>query len=265
MPIAGASEQWGQVERIRGRVAGAALAQALDAPDRVVESAGSRGREQLAHLLCDEAAGRPRPFGRAGELRPQLGRCVAIPTGHVSRWHDRTMMQPSASSGAVPNEYSSAPSSAATMTSRPVLKPPSTRRRTRPRRPFATSACWVSARPSSHGRAGVLDRRAAGSRRCRRWRRRYGSTSACALATPAATSRRRSRRRASPRSRRRGFTSPQVEDQLRQVLDRVDVVVRRRRDQRRRRAACCAGARSPRSPCAPGSGRLRRASSPARP
>ncbi len=56
----------------------------------------------------------------------------------------------------MPNENSSAPSSAATTTSRPVLKPPSTRTRTRPRSPFATSACWVSASPSSHGAPACL-------------------------------------------------------------------------------------------------------------
>ena len=39
VPIAGASEQRRQVERVRGRVAGAPLAQALDPPDRVVETA----------------------------------------------------------------------------------------------------------------------------------------------------------------------------------------------------------------------------------
>ena len=38
-------------------------------------------------------------------------------------------------------------------------RPPSVRTVIRPRRSFITSTCWVSARPSSHGRAGVLDRR----------------------------------------------------------------------------------------------------------
>ncbi len=49
------------------------------------------------------------------------GSCVAMPTGHVFRWQARIMMQPVAISGAVAKPHSSAPSSAATTTSRPVL------------------------------------------------------------------------------------------------------------------------------------------------
>jgi hypothetical protein len=66
------------------------------------------------------------------------------------------MMQPSAIMAAVPKLYSSAPSKAATMTWRPVRKPPSTRSRTRLRRPLSTSARWASARPSSQGRPACL-------------------------------------------------------------------------------------------------------------
>ena len=51
----------------------------------------------------------------------------------------------------MPKPNSSAPSRAATSTSRPVLKPPSTRTLQRERRLLATRACWVSARPSSQG------------------------------------------------------------------------------------------------------------------
>ena len=56
----------------------------------------------------------------------------------------------------MPNEYSSAPRSAATTTSRPVLNPPSTRTRARERSPSETSACCVSARPISHGAPAFL-------------------------------------------------------------------------------------------------------------
>ena len=66
------------------------------------------------------------------------------------------MMQPAATSAAVPKPYSSAPRSAAITTSRPVFRPPSTRRVTRPRRPFLTSTCCASASPSSHGRPAFL-------------------------------------------------------------------------------------------------------------
>ena len=41
------------------------------------------------------------------------GFCVATPTGQVSRWQTRIMMQPLTTSGAVAKPYSSAPSSAA--------------------------------------------------------------------------------------------------------------------------------------------------------
>jgi hypothetical protein len=79
-----------------------------------------------------------------------------MPTGQLSWWQVRTIRQPSASSAAVPKPYSSAPSSAASSTSRPVLRPPSTRTRTRERSRLARSACWVSARPSSQGAPACL-------------------------------------------------------------------------------------------------------------
>ena len=41
------------------------------------------------------------------------GFCVAMPTGHVSRWQTRIITQPDTTSGAVAKPYSSAPSSAA--------------------------------------------------------------------------------------------------------------------------------------------------------
>ena len=53
--------------------------------------------------------------------------CVQTPTGQVLEWHCRTMMQPIATSEAVPMPNSSAPSMAAITTSRPVLMPPSVR------------------------------------------------------------------------------------------------------------------------------------------
>ena len=92
----------------------------------------------------------------AANFARSSGRCVAMPTGHVSRWHDRTMRQPSAISSAVPKETSSAPRSVATTTSRPVFSPPSTRRRTRPRSPLSTRVCCVSTSPSSHGAPACL-------------------------------------------------------------------------------------------------------------
>ena len=49
---------------------------------------------------------------------------VAIPTGQVSRWQTRIMMQPDTTSGAVAKPNSSAPSSAPITTSRPGLHLP---------------------------------------------------------------------------------------------------------------------------------------------
>ncbi len=72
-----------------------------------------------------------------------------MPTGQLFEWQVRAIAQPWATSAAVPNENSSAPSSAAITTSCPVFRPPSARSRTRPRRPFSTSVCCASARPSS--------------------------------------------------------------------------------------------------------------------
>ena len=79
------------------------------------------------------------------------GSCVATPTGHVLRWQARIMMQPVAISGAVEKPISSAPSSAATTTSRPVLSWPSVWTQMRERRSLSTSVCCVSASPISHG------------------------------------------------------------------------------------------------------------------
>ena len=114
------------------------------------------------------------------------GRWVAMPTGQLSRWHERTMRQPSARRSDVPNAYSSAPSSAATTTSRPVLKPPSARSRTRLRRWFATSACCASASPSSHGTPALLIE-TSGLAPVPPSAPAMWMTSACAFATPAAT------------------------------------------------------------------------------
>ena len=74
-----------------------------------------------------------------------------MPTGQVFRWQTRIMMQPIAISGAVEKPNSSAPSSAATTTSRPVRMPPSTSTTMRERRSFSSSVCWVSASPISQG------------------------------------------------------------------------------------------------------------------
>ncbi len=77
---------------------------------------------------------------------------VAMPAGQVSCWQSRCMRQPMATRGMVAKPNSSAPRRAATATSRPLMSLPSASMTTRERRPFRSSVCWASARPSSRGR-----------------------------------------------------------------------------------------------------------------
>ena len=74
-------EQRREVERVRGGVARAPLAQALDAADRLVERAEAERGEQLAHLERDEAEVRLDHLGRPAELRPQLRPLARDPDG----------------------------------------------------------------------------------------------------------------------------------------------------------------------------------------
>ena len=128
----------------------------------------------------------------------------------------------------------------------------------------AESTWCASARPSSQGSAGVLDRgQRAGAGAAgvaadhARSRRRALATPAAIVPTPSvATS-------FTPIARRR-VDGAQVGDELREILDRVDVVVRRRADQRHARLAA-AQRRDQRGDLArPAAGRPRRAWSPGR-
>ncbi len=84
-------------------------------------------------------------FGLAAQNLAQLADLAwATPTGQVSGGTAHHDMQPSTTSGAVAKPNSSAPSSAAMTTSRPVFIWPSACTRTRPRRRFSTRVCWVS-------------------------------------------------------------------------------------------------------------------------
>ncbi len=191
------------------------------------------------------------------------GCCVAMPTGHTFRWHLRIMMQPSATSGAVAKPNSSAPSSAPIITSRPVCSLPSTCTRMRLRRSFITSTCCVSESPSSQGmpecRMAVM--------------RRSARAAVVAADQNHVRVRLRNARRDDPhahlghqlhRDLRARIDVLQVVDELRQVLDRIDIVVRRRRDEphaRRWNAGCEPPSRPP---CVPEAARPRRAWRPAR-
>ncbi len=111
--------------------------------------------------------------------------CVQTPTGQVLEWHWRTMMQPMATSDAVPMPNSSAPSIAAITTSRPVFRPPSVRSFTRWRRRLSVSTWWVSDRPISQGRPAYLMEVCGDAPVPPTWPE-IRMTSALALATPAA-------------------------------------------------------------------------------
>jgi hypothetical protein len=114
------------------------------------------------------------------------GFCVATPTGQVSRWQTRIMMQPETISGAVAKPYSSAPSSAAMTTSRPVFIAPSTWTVIRSRSPLSSSVCCVSASPISHGRPACFND-VNGAAPVPPSCPEMSTTSACAFDTPAAT------------------------------------------------------------------------------
>ena len=115
-------------------------------------------------------------------------------------------------------------------TSLPVLSWPSTCTTIRSRSLLSSSVCWVSARPSSHGRARVLERGQRGG--------------AGAAVVPGDQHHVGVRLGDARRDRADADLGDQLDvhpggrvgvlqvvDELRQVLDRVDVVVRRRRDQ----------------------------------
>ena len=158
------------------------------------------------------------------------GSCVATPTGQVLRWHLRIMMQPAAIRGAVAKPNSSAPSSAPITTSRPVRKPPSTCTTMRLRSRSRTSVWWVSARPISHGRAGVLDR---GQRRGAGAAFEAGDGDVVGARLGNAGGDRADADFGDQLDRDLAVRIDVLEvvDQLRQILDRIDVVMRRRRDQ----------------------------------
>ena len=129
---------------------------------------------------------------------------------------------------------SSAPRSAAIATSRPVLSWPSVCTRMRPRRSFRTSVCCVSASPISHGMPACLmleSGEAPVPPSCPL----MSTWSACAFDTPAATVPTPTSATSFTEIRALGLTFFRSKIKLRQIFDRVDVVVRRRRNQRHSR------------------------------
>jgi hypothetical protein len=140
------------------------------------------------------------------------------------------MMQPMATSEAVPMPNSSAPSMAAMTMSRPVRMPPSARRTTEWRRLFRVSTWLASDRPISHGPPAYFTEV---------WDEApvpptppaTRITSALALATPGRDRADAGGGHQLHRDAGDRVDLLQVIDELGQVLDRIDVVVRRRADQ----------------------------------
>ncbi len=219
-----------EVEGVDPGVTRDPLGEQVDPADDVLERTGSRWRRGGGGPPRPRTGSRRRrPRGCRVKLARRWGRWVATPGLQVSRWQARSMMQPSAIIAAVPKLYSSAPSRAASSTWRPVLKPPSTRSRTRPRRPLSTSARWVSARPISHGMPACL-MALSGQAPVPPLPPEMWTTSARAFTTPAAMV---------PtfvvgdqlHRHLGGVDLLEVVDELGQVLDGVDVVVGRRGDE----------------------------------
>ena len=213
--------------------------------------------QQLAHLLGDELEEVDDELGLAGEAaraapgsgwRRRPGRCRGGRPAS-SRSRDTT-------SGAVAKPNSSAPSSAAITTSRPVFSWPSACTTMRSRRPLSSSVCCVSARPSSHGAPACLSEVSGEAPVPPSWPE-MSTTSAWAL-------RHAGGHRADADLGHQLHVDAglrvgvlQVVDELLEVLDGVDVVVRRRADQPDARAWSAGSWRSTGTPCGRAAGRPR--------
>ena len=147
---------------------------------RPSEASSSRTSSAMYSKKVSTNSGLPLNLARSA------GFWVAIPTGQVSRWQTRIMMQPDTTSGAVAKPYSSAPSSAPMTTSRPVFSCPSTWTTMRSRSPLTSSVCCVSASPISQGMPACLSEVSGAAPVPPSWPE-ISTTSECALATPAAT------------------------------------------------------------------------------
>jgi len=92
-------------------------------PTALVEGAEAQLRHILPHFFGDEHEEVLHELRLTGEtVSRSTGFWVATPTGQVSKWHTRIMMQPATTSGAVgENRTPRHRAVAATITSRPVL------------------------------------------------------------------------------------------------------------------------------------------------
>ena len=235
VPLAGSREKRREVERVGRGVAGAPLAEQVGAADGLVERPEAEPREQLAHLESDEPEVRLDHLGRARELRAQLRPLARDPDRarvEVARAHHQAALgdeQRRAERELVRAEQRRdddvAPGLEAAVD--PHAHPPAEAVR---------DECLLRlCEPELPRRAGVLDRgQRARARAAVRARDvddvRAGLRDAGRDHADAA------RGDELHGDVRLGVDLLEVEDELREVLDRVDVVVRRRRDERDARA-----------------------------
>ena len=95
-PFGAPADERRQVEAVDRHVARATLREALHAPDGVVERAQAERREQAPHLLGDEEEVRLHHLGRPAELLPQLRPLGRDPDGaavEVARAHHETALR----------------------------------------------------------------------------------------------------------------------------------------------------------------------------
>ena len=168
--------------------------------------------------------------------------CEQTPTGQVLEWHCRTMMQPMATRLAVPMPNSSAPSIAAITTSRPVLMPAIGAQLHAMAQPVEHQHLMRLRQAHLPGQAGVFDRAlraGAGAADMAGDQDRVGLRLGDAGGDRADAAA-RNELHADGRVR---VDLLEVVDELGEILDRVDVVMRRRADEHDARAssgAACA-------------------------
>jgi hypothetical protein len=200
------------------------------APDHLVERAEAELRHELARFLGDEEEVVDHVLGRAREALAQLrvlrrdanGTRVEVALAHHDAAFDDQRRGREAELVA--------PSSAPITTSRPVFICPSTCTAMRPRRRLSTSVCCVSASPSSHGDPACLIDDSGEAPVPPSW---PGDRDVVRLGLRDAGGHRTHADLGDEldRDRRARVRVLEVVDELRQILDRVDVVMRRRRDE----------------------------------
>ena len=215
------------------------LAREVGAADEIVEAA------HADRAPSARAPPRPRTAGTGARARAcpakrrrSSGSCVAMPTGQVLRWQTRIMMQPAATSGAVEKPNSSAPEQRADDDVEAGAQPAVDLQADAAAQVVADEHLLGLGEAELPGHAGVPDRRRGGGAGAAVHAGDHDVVGAGLGDAGGDRADARERDELDADLGRR-VGAAQVVDQLREVLDRVDVVVRGRRDQAdaRRRVA----------------------------